>query len=382
MRSDQQPARASANTKRAAYAIEAGDKSAWRRFPEPVHPFRQPFQRDRDRVIHSRAFRRLDGKTQVFLNGSGDHFRTRLTHTIEVATLARTIARRLRLNEEVSEAIALAHDLGHTPFGHVGERTLNRKLADHGGFEHNRQSLRVVDHLEHKYPGFNGLNLTWAVRAGLVQPRDANPPQLVGNKLATVPSLEAQVADIADDLAYSTHDIDDGIEAGLITDDLLANLEIWQQARTAASRGGEAKTADDTHPYVLRCLIDMLVGNVIEHSEKQLDAVASACADEIPQTGRRLVTFTPAFQTMTEQLRTFLFDRLYWHPPVLEVNRRCERVVDELFDFFVANPSKMGRGSRSRIPDTGLRRSVADYIAGMTDHYTLEQHRQFCHTPE
>jgi dGTPase len=364
----------------APYAIH-NVQSRGRRLTEDGHEFRQPFQRDRDRIIHSRAFRRLDGKTQVFLNGTGDHFRTRLTHTIEVAAIARTIARRLRLNEDLTEAIALAHDLGHTPFGHMGERVLDRMMQASGsGFDHNEQSLRIVDCLETKYPGIMGLNLTWEVRCGLIKHRDQSGKKstLDNTPLPRVPSLEAQVADVADDLAYSTHDIDDGLEGGLISDQALQSVSLWRQARQQAQRDGAAPGSPYFLPYTVRCLIDMLVGNVIEHSLCQLKTFHPSTPAEVHALPASVIGFTPEFAAQTHELRTFLFENVYWHPEVIQLNERVGKVVEELFHFFMTNPDELGQGARQRTAATGRERAVADYISGMTDRFAMELHNRLC----
>ncbi len=361
----------------APYAVRSS-ATRGRRHPHGHHPFRRPFQRDRDRVIHSRAFRRLDGKTQVFLNGTGDHYRTRLTHTIEVAAIARTLARCLGVNEDLTEAIGLAHDLGHTPFGHVGERALDSLLgAAHEGFDHNLHSLRVVDCLETKYPGFDGLNLTWEVRSGLLKHRDP-AAVLDGEKLPPQPALEAQIADVADDLAYYTHDIDDGLEAGLLDRDLLKQVELWQRAREHALTDGADADSRILVPYTVRCLIDMLVGDVIAHSNAQLKKLTPTCLEDVQNWPERIIGFTPEVRRLSTDLRQFLFEHVYWHPEVLRVNARADRVVRELFGHFMEHPDAIGPGTRRRMHQFGLHRCVADYIAGMTDRFALELHDQLC----
>src|SRR5580658_520917 len=245
--------------------------------PEDQHPFRTVFQRDRDRIVHSRSFRRLEYKTQVFLNGSGDHYRTRMTHTIEVSCIARTLARSLGLNEDLAEAIALAHDLGHPPFGHLGEETLDRLMAKHGGFRHNAQSLRVVEELELKYPEFNGLNLTWEVREGLHKPY---PPNVLGEGLIQ-PSLEAQAVDLADQVAYICHDLDDGLDSGLINEPELEALELWRATRAAALTPYPHLEPERGRYYVLRCLLGRLVDDVIDQSSKAIRERDPKTSDEV-----------------------------------------------------------------------------------------------------
>ncbi|MFW6414565.1 MAG: dGTP triphosphohydrolase, partial [Verrucomicrobiota bacterium] len=344
---------------------------------EVNHSFRNCFQRDRDRVVHSRPFRRLDGKTQVFLNGSGDHFRTRLTHTLEVSIIARTIARRLRLNEDLTEAIAMAHDLGHAPFGHTGERVLNGLLKEEGGFDHNLQSLRIVDYLEKKYPGFNGLNLTEAVRTGLLKHRDENTT-LDQKPLPPFPHLEGQVADMADDLAYYTHDIDDGLEAFLLSEEKVCSLQLWQLASKQAEKEGAGQDRQLRQSYTVRCLIDMLVNDVIRASEENINAKDLENHDEACWLDTSLVSFSSEFQEISRELRDFLFRELYRHQEVMQLHNQLERVVEELYYYFLDHPESVGQGARLRIPESGMKRAVADYIAGMTDRFALEAHHHLC----
>ncbi|OPZ28152.1 MAG: Deoxyguanosinetriphosphate triphosphohydrolase [Lentisphaerae bacterium ADurb.BinA184] len=363
----------------AAWAVR-NSQSRGRRVPEPAHGFRQDFQRDRDRVIHSRAFRRLDGKTQVFLSGAGDHFRTRLTHTIEVATLARTLARRLRANEDLAEAIALAHDLGHTPFGHMGENALNDLLAaEGGGFDHNEQSLRVVDVLEKKYPWVDGLNLTWEVRSGLVKNRAGRTCRLDGEALPPQPSVEAQIADLADDLAYYTHDLDDALEGRLIGEADLAPVRLWQLADEMARRAGSQPPAESHRAFVVRCLIDTLVADVIESSQARLAAAAPANSDGAQHLAAPVIAYTPEFRPLCQELHDFLCDRVYRHPDLNQVRTRVTRVMNDLFAFFRAHPEHLGLGARRRVGSQGITRAAADYLAGMTDAFALAAHARLIH---
>ena len=346
-----------------------------RRFTEEPHPFRTDFQRDRDRILHSRSFRRLEYKTQVFLNGEGDHLRTRLTHTIEVAAITRTIARALYLNEDLAETIALAHDLGHTPFGHPGEYALNELLQEYGcSFDHNDQSLRVVDELEQKYPDYDGLNLTWEVREGLMKHRGKEKPvTLDGIKLPYTPFLESQVADLADDLTYYGHDVDDGLEAGLINEDMLAEIPIWNQAvERAKERGLNIITGEDkSRAYTVRCLIDMMVGNAIIHSESRINEYALEDPEKPQNIIDRIISFDDSFNTMTLQLREFLYKNVYHHPDVSAVNESAVEKMRKLFKAFVKNPELMGKTAQERIKKDGLPLAVSDYIAGMTDRFAL-----------
>lgn len=357
----------------AAYALRAAHGEE-RRHAEPAHRFRSPYQRDRDRVIHSRAFRRLAYKTQVFLNGEGDHLRTRMTHTIEVAAIARTIACGLELNEDLTEAVALAHDLGHTPFGHVGERLLNRLLENDGGFDHNRQSLRTVDFLEKKYPAVDGLNLTRAVREGLVK-RRGQAARLDGEELPPQPSLEAQVADLADDVAYYAHDVDDGIAYGLLDREQLRSVRFWRLAEERAVEQGGEPDADYFTLFVVRCLIDMLVADVLASSTRELAESAIRTPLQAQQRSEPVVRFSHSFCEGSREFREFLFRNLYWHKDVLQVNYRAEAALQALFEYYEKHPDALGHRTHERLAATGLRRGIADYIAGMTDLYAIEQYR-------
>ncbi len=366
------------NTDLMPYAAHNRD-SRGRRIPEPDHPFRTAFQRDRDRILHSRAFRRLEYKTQVFLNDAGDHYRTRLTHTIEVAAIARTIARSLRLNEDLTETISLAHDLGHTPFGHAGERALDKIMTPYGGFDHNRQALKVVDELEIKYPDYDGLNLTWEVRTGLVKHRrnqDGSPILLDGEELPPQPGLEAQIADVADDLTYYGHDVDDGLDSGLLTPDMLEQVELWHLAKSEAAKKGLPAGGERFAAYTVRCLIDLMVRDVILTSAAAIGQAAPEKAESVYYLPDKLIRFSPEFQKMTDDLRTFLFHNLYFNPVLKKLNEMSYRNMRKLFRFYVANPLEMGENARRRIARIGVEQAAADYIAGMTDRFAAREYQR------
>ncbi|OQA80884.1 MAG: Deoxyguanosinetriphosphate triphosphohydrolase [Lentisphaerae bacterium ADurb.Bin242] len=356
-----------------------------RRMPEEEHPFRTDFQRDRDRILHSRAFRRLEYKTQVFLNGTGDHYRTRLTHTIEVAAIARTIARSLRLNEDLTETISLAHDLGHTPFGHAGERALQRIMRPYGGFDHNLQALKVVDELEIKYPGFDGINLTWEVRSGLVKHRkneDGSPILLDGEVLPPSPSLEAQIADVADDLTYYGHDVDDGLDSGLLNTRMLAPLKLWELASRSALARGLSPDGERFAAYTVRCLIDAMVGDVIRTSAKALEKAALRSPAEACARPGHLISFSPEFTETTRELRDFLYHNLYFHPELEALNELSFTRMNRIFAYYTGHPEEMGETARSRIGRVGLERAAADYIAGMTDRFAMKEYDRIEPTAE
>lgn len=361
----------------APYAQFSADTRG-RRHPEPPPDWRTHYQRDRDRVIHSRAFRRLEYKTQVFLNGSGDHLRTRLTHTIEVAAIGRNIARALRLNEDLTETIALAHDLGHSPFGHKGELALNKLMKAHGGFEHNRNSLRIVEELEQKYPGFPGLNLTWETREGLVKHHTSyDHPEQGGEFPGPSSSLEAQVANLSDEIAYYSHDLDDGLDSGLLSDKKLRKeVAIWRQAAREVEREYGKLPDEPRHYFIIRCLIDSQVHDVVETTEKRLLKAGVKSADDVRALKAALVAYSPKRRALNLELRDYLYDNLYYNPVVHEPNLRAVRMMEQLFSYYLEHPREIGEQSRRRSPQIGLHRATCDYIAGMTDRYLMLEHQR------
>jgi dGTPase len=353
--------------------------SRGRQHDEEPHSHRKEFQRDRDRIVHSRAFRRLEYKSQVFLNGTGDHYRTRLTHTIEVAAIARSLARTLQLNEDLAEAISLAHDLGHPPFGHPGEEALNRLMENHGGFEHNQQSLRVVEELELKYPEFNGLNLTWEVREGLAKP---HRPLGSGQSAKRAefdfpnPSLEAQVADAADEIAYVCHDLDDGLEAGFLDENALSELTLWETVRTTSLKPYPQLEPERARSYVLRCLLNYLVADAATTSSERLEAARPSTSDDARRHSGKLIGYSAATQVGVRQLREFLDRRLYHHPEISNANQQACRCLEELFRLLVGHPHLLGAQYEVRVKKEGIERATCNYLAGMTDRYALEQHKR------
>ena len=361
----------------APYAQFSADTRG-RKYPEEPPDWRTQYQRDRDRVIHSRAFRRLEYKTQVFLNGTGDHLRTRLTHTMEVAAIARSIARALKLNEDLAETIALAHDLGHSPFGHKGEMVLDKLMKDHGGFEHNRQSLRVVEELEQKYPGFAGLNLTWEVREGLAKHETSydHPGNRQGFE-ARAASLEAQVANLSDEITYYSHDLDDGLDSGLLSEKQLSRqVRIWRHAaRTVEEQYGELPEECRRY-FIIRCIIDGQVRDVVATAEQRIIDSRVGSADDVRRQSRPLVRYSLKRRELNWELRDYLYKNLYYNPLVHEPNERAVRVMEQLFEYYLKNPSELGTQSRKRIKKTGLHRAVCDYIAGMTDRYVIQEHNR------
>ncbi len=357
----------------APYALRSR-RSRGRRYEQPPHPCRPEFQRDRDRVIHSRSFRRLEYKTQVFVNGTADHYRTRLTHTIEMAAVGRTIARVLRVNEDLTEAIALAHDLGHSPFGHSGEEALDELMKNENGFDHNLQSCRCVELLEMRYPDFPGLNLTWEVRAGLRKHQAAVPGvELDGCAIGPFQSMEAQIADVADDLTYHAHDVDDAIEAQLIGVEELNKLELWREVESKTRRQYPVISDDDCLRISIRNLLDIQVMDVLETSVALIRQHAPDSPHAVMNAPERLVSFSPRMKRMLEPFRAFLFQNIYWTSNVSDANMEAVRMMRKLFLYYVENPRAMGRKARARIEQEGLWRTACDYVAGMTDRYAMEE---------
>jgi len=361
----------------APYAQFCGDTRG-RKYPEPPPEWRTHYQRDRDRVIHSRAFRRLEYKTQVFLNGTGDHLRTRLTHTIEVAAVSRNVASALKLNADLAETIALAHDIGHSPFGHKGETVLNRLMAGHGDFEHNRQSLRIVEELEQKYPDFPGLNLTWEVREGLVKHYTAydHPGRRKGFD-AKNSSLEAQVANLADEITYYSHDLDDGLDSGLFSEKNLArDVRVWARAARLVKKEHGDLPDECRRYFIIRTIIDMQIRDVVETSERLILAAGVKSADEVRLFPKALVQHSPERSALNLELRDYLYKNLYYNKALRAPNRRALRLLETLFHFYLKHPKEIGEQSHRRIPKAGLHRAVCDYLAGMTDRYVRLEHER------
>jgi dGTPase len=373
----------------AAVAQKSGD-SRGRQHSEPSHAYRTEFQRDRARIIHSRAFRRLEYKTQVFLNGTGDHLRTRLTHSIEVASISRTIARALRLNEDLAEAIALAHDLGHAPFGHSGEEMLAECMRKHGGFDHNRQSVRVVELLETPYPDFPGLNLTFEVREGLrkherpyklnevahasrLQSEKSKPqarPRLIEYDC---PSLEAQIADLADEITYYSHDLDDALDFEILTPGRLEQNQVWRDGYRAVLARYTGVREPELHKLIIRDIIDREVHDLVATSAESIAESGVQSADEVRCQNTPLIRYSDELAEANQALRKFLYQNVYYHPRVAEVNRRACEMLRRVFETYLADPDRLGEGAIRRVEKEGLHRTVCDYIAGMTDRYVMEE---------
>jgi dGTPase len=349
--------------------------SRGRRHPEPAHAFRTLYQRDRDRVVHSTAFRRLMHKTQVLVTQTNDHHRTRLTHTLEVAQIARTVARRLGLNEDLTEAVALSHDLGHPPFGHAGESALDECMADHGGFEHNRHALRIVEVLEYRYPAFPGLNLSWEVLEAMAlhSPR-RDTPEVAEFGGVGQPLLEAQVADAADSLAYDAHDVDDALSISLITPDDLADVEMWRRALDAARQRYGRLGPEQFQPTVVRALIDGQVADLLEHTLARLRQERIRSVEEVRAHPGPLVGPGPEMLALKAGLEEFLRQRVYRHSRVQRMAVKGARVVRALFDELCREPGLLPERYQRRIEGGRPQRVVCDYLAGMTDRYAQDEY--------
>ncbi len=343
--------------------------------PEEEHPYRTVYQRDRDRIIHSTAFRRLEYKTQVFVNHEGDHYRTRLTHSIEVAQISRCISRALNLNEDLVEAIAVAHDLGHTPFGHSGEDALRILMKDHGGFEHNIQGLRVVDILEKRYSGFPGLNLSWEVRESL-----AKHKVLCGNHGATKfdinkkPLLEAQIVDITDSIAYDNHDIDDSLKAGIITESDLEDTALWIHAKEKTKEQNNNLSKEMERAHAIKYLIDLEVTDLIKHTQSQIEKMKIETTNDVQQCKEKLVSFSPDLAGKKLELQEFLQQNVYNHYRVARMAGKAKRFVEDLFKAFIDNPMQLPPEYQKWIEAEGLYQGVCDYIAGMTDRFAQDEY--------
>lgn len=365
----------------APYAALSG-RSRGRQFPEPEHEYRSCFQRDRDRVIHSAAFRRLKHKTQVFASPDDDHFRTRLTHTMEVAQISRSIARALRLNEDLAETVALVHDLGHTPFGHAGEDALRSILKDDGGFNHNAQSLRVVDYIEDRYPQFRGLNLSYEVREGIVKHETDYDMPVFGNfdpqHRAT---LEGQLVNFADEIAYNAHDVDDGFFSGYLKIDELLEVPIIARLYENSRRTYPDLSPRKRHYHLIRLLINWGVSDIILTAADGLRRHEVKTFDDVINCSENIVRFSPEAHAAGRELKKFLFDRLYRHPRLVEINAMAATVISKLFEAYTADPELLPQKFRQRLYDQPTKTVMKDYIAGMTDRFALQEYERIVGGP-
>ena len=352
--------------------------SRGRVYPEDEHPYRTIYQRDRDRIIHSAAFRRLEYKTQVFVNHEGDYYRTRLTHTLEVTQIGRTIARALRLNEDLAESIALAHDLGHTPFGHSGEEILNELMQNHGGFNHNLQGLRVVDILEERYPNFKGLNLSWEVREGIIKhsttfdqakiPKDFEP-----EKSAT---LETQVVDVADEIAYDNHDLDDGITSCLINEESLNQMPLWAEAQSTVTKNFSGLDRQLRKYQIIRYLINLFVTDAINESLKRIKQLNINSPLAVSEIKNKIISFSPEMEEKRKYLKNFLWQNLYQHYRVIRMSDKAKRFIKELFNLYVSVPKQLPFSFQKKLDKEDKYSVICDYIAGMTDRYALDEYKK------
>ncbi|PYP93316.1 MAG: deoxyguanosinetriphosphate triphosphohydrolase [Candidatus Angelobacter sp. Gp1-AA117] len=367
----------------APYALRP-EETRGRRYPEARHPYRNDFQRDRDRVIHSRAFRRLENKTQVFTRRYSDHFRNRLTHTIEVAQISRTIAAELGLNDDLVETLALVHDIGHPPFGHSGEHALNAAMHEHGdSFDHNLHALRTVEQFEQRYADFPGLNLTFEVREGIIKHScDYDPqvfPHLSEYLLDQRPPLEAQLIDFTDEIAYNTADLDDGLESRIITvrqvrTGLPVFALLYDEAEHRYPKAPDKLKFNET----LKRLVDRLVSDLIDNTRKALAATYLDSVEAVRRHPNRVVAFSPEIEKERQQIKAFLYENVYFSAPLKADKKKAERLIAEVFAFFIKSPEKLPASYQEKMLHEPLHRVVCDYIAGMTDNYAQEQHRAFC----
>jgi dGTPase len=366
----------------APYALRA-EESRGRRYPEPRHPYRNDFQRDRDRVVHSRAFRRLENKTQVFTRRHSDHFRNRLTHTIEVAQISRTLAAELELNEDLVEALALVHDVGHPPFGHAGERTLDTAMREHGDrFDHNLHALRTVEQFEQRYAGFPGLNLTFEVREGIVKhSRDYDVhefPQLAEYLLDQRPPLEAQLIDLTDEIAYSTADLDDGVEAHILTrEQVRREVPVFARLYAEVERRYPEAAEKLKFNETLKRVLDHLVSDLITHTRGVIRQSGVQSVEDVRRWPTRMCAFSPQVEEERLQIKDFLYRNVYFSPLLERDKKAGEQVIAELFAFFLKSPQDLPAGYQEKARQEPLHRVVCDFVAGMTDGYILEQHRRF-----
>jgi dGTPase len=359
----------------APQAVRSSD-SMGRLHEDPEHLYRTAFQRDRDRIVHSRAFRRLEYKTQVFAFHEGDHYRNRLTHTLEGAQIARTIARALRLNEDLAEAIALAHDMGHTPFGHAGERVLARLLGSHGGFDHNRQTLRVVDLLEERSPRYRGLNLTGDTREGILKHGCSWPHPVALPPLEAQLGLEAQVANAADEIAYVNHDLDDALRFGVLELDAMKEVSLVGEAIAQTAASVKGAPAQIRRARVIVALIERIVTDLVESTSERIARSGLGSVAQVRKHAEPLVEFSPEVGRAKGQLKKHLFDNFYHHPRVLEHTQSAEVALGELFAALLRDPGLLPDSVRERFPLEGEARAIADYVAGMTDRFALAEHER------
>ncbi len=358
----------------APYALKSAE-SKGREHQEPEAEYRTAFQRDRDRILHTTAFRRLEYKTQVFVNHEGDYYRTRLTHTLEVAQIGRSLAVTVGANEDLVEGICLGHDLGHPPFGHSGESILNKLMADHGGFDHNKQSLRILTKLESRYPGWSGLNLSYELREGIVKHEteyDLSDTATEGFDPALRASIEAQIANVSDELAYNAHDLDDGLRSGILVPEQLSQLELWRMVREQVKWNGEEFTEQIRHRMIRR-LVGIQIDDVIAASGKVIEGLDLPSSDALQRLSYNVMVHTPEISAMNRDLKNFLYQEMYRHHRVVRMAVKAERFITQLFETYVQEPAQLPPSVQEAAERRGLHRAVTDYIAGMTDRFALNE---------
>ncbi|MDR4509240.1 MAG: deoxyguanosinetriphosphate triphosphohydrolase [Candidatus Brocadiaceae bacterium] len=361
----------------ASFAMKSKN-SKGRKYAEEEHFYRSVYQRDRDRIIHSTAFRRLEYKTQVFVNHEGDYYRTRLTHTMEVSQIARILSRALNLNEDLAEAIALAHDLGHTPFGHSGEEALKKLMKGQGGFEHNLHGLRVVDILEHRYPNFPGLNLSWEVRESIVKHNSScldNSTSAEYNATEQ-PLLEAQIVDKADAIAYDNHDIDDGLKAGIITNDDLQAIDLWRETQKKVKESYIIHDHSILIAQTIRTLINLEVTDLLENTKARIKQEGIRTVKDVRTFPGTIVAFSSKLTEQKNNLQKFLYHNVYQHYRVVRMSNKAKRFLEELFTSFLKNPKQLPIEYQKWVEESGLYQGICDYIAGMTDRYAQDEYKK------
>jgi len=359
----------------ASYGIRSQD-SKGRQYPDEEPKYRTSFQRDRDRILHTTAFRRLEYKTQVFINSEGDYYRTRLTHTLEVAQIGRSVARSMGANEDLVEAICLAHDLGHSPFGHSGEHALNQLMKENGGFNHNKHSLRIVTLLEKRYSDFPGLNLTWETREGIVKHEteyDVSDASAYNAELRG--HLEAQIANVADELAYSAHDLDDGLRSGMITASMLEGITMWEIL--VESLGWDGCNFNDLCRHrLIRHLIGIEIDDLLQTTQTNLRKSGVKSVEELQKLPYNVISYSEEMHSRNRQLKDFLYANLYRHHRVIRMQKKAEKIINDLFQAYINEPGMLPKHIQAQVEERGLERAVCDYIAGMTDRYAIQEHEK------
>lgn len=356
----------------AGYAAKSRETRG-RAFPDDEHPYRTAFQRDRDRIIHTTAFRRLEYKTQVFVNTEGDYYRTRLTHTIEVAQIARTLARALRCNEDLAEVIALAHDLGHPPFAHAGEHTLNELMRDYGGFNHNTQTVRIIEELEERFDDYPGLNLTWEVREGIIKHETSYDKSDAAQYDPDLqPTLEAQLVNFADEIAYTTADLDDGLRSSMLAPSDLAGVTLWDETMRASP--SDRPFSDMKRHKVIRHLVNLLVSDVIAETDHQIAQRQIATLGDVRKQEGKIASYSPSVLEKNRELKAFLYDNFYRHPRVVRMSYKAHNILTNLFNAYRLEPRIMPRATQRKAQGAPAERVICDYIAGMTDRFAMQEY--------